>query len=120
MATSVNGVRNANDQTVEVFNNFYNFSVNVPSNEFDVVFSYFKSITDNTTEANNFTVTLFQMSANSNTPVLTLLDEFKSKTVLEINSTLAYYLNNLRSLATLLGVQAPVTANQNVARNIVQ
>jgi|DEB0MinimDraft_10_1074344.scaffolds.fasta_scaffold68492_2 hypothetical protein len=115
----VNEKQRTNDATVDVFNDFYNFKARVNGAEYDLVYSYFKTIFSEDLAARNFTVTLFEVSERSQLPILDLLDEFKSKTSLEITQTLCYYLNNIRSLATLLGVQVTVTPNQFVARNIL-
>jgi hypothetical protein len=37
-----------------------------------------------------------------------------------LSVSLAYYLNNIRSRATLLGVSAPTSPNFYAARNVVQ
>jgi hypothetical protein len=39
---------------------------------------------------------------------------------LDLNINMAYYLNSIRSRATLLGVGIPVTPNYYAARNVIQ
>jgi pyruvate/2-oxoacid:ferredoxin oxidoreductase alpha subunit len=115
---SINELNPRLDQTVRVFDNFYNFDITVPTNEYDVVFAYFKSVFTTAQAAGNFTVTLFRIAEETNTPVLALLQELEGQNQIEITATLAYYLNNLRSPATLLGYSVPVTPNFYAARNV--
>ena len=108
------------DQTVRVFDAFYEYDVNVPAAEYDVVNSYFKSIMSTRLAADNFTVSLFKVAEDTGVPALTLLQGFEGTAGMNLNVTLAYYLNTIRNRATLLGVGVPETANFYAARNVVQ
>ena len=116
--STINAINPKIDQSVRVFDGFYNFDVDVPVNEYDVVFSYFKSVFTTAQAAGNFTVTLFRIAQENNTPVLALLQELEGQDQIQITATLAYYLNDLRSPATLLGYSVPVTPNFYAARNV--
>ena len=48
-----------------------------------------------------------------------LLAEIQGQDQLQLSSTLCYYLNNQRSNATLLGINALVTPNYYAARNVL-
>lgn len=115
---TINAINPKIDQTVRVFDNFYNFDVSVPVNEYDVVFSFFKSIFTTQQAAGNFTVALFRIAEQTNTPVLSLLQQLEDQNQIQVTATLCYYLNNLRSPATLLGFSVPVTPNFYAARNV--
>lgn len=109
------------DQTVKVFDDFYGFSINVQSQDYDAVYSYFRSIFDTDEAAGNFTVTLFRIANEQSVSVLSLLDQLKTASgPTELSITMAYYLNNMRSGSTLLGVAQPVQPNYYVARNVRQ
>ena len=110
------------DLSVRIFDNFYSYEQYVTQSEYDVVYSFFKSVFADPTAAGNFTVTLFRIAAQTNTSVLELLQELQAQGAdqLSLTATLCYYLNNLRSPATLLGIGAPVTPNFYTARNVVQ
>ena len=116
--STINEINTKIDRTVRVFDNFYNFDVDVPANEYDVVLAFFKSVFTTVQAAGNFTVTLFRIAEETNTSVLTLLQELEGQNQIQITATLAYYLNNLRSPATLLGYTVPVTPNFYAARNV--
>lgn len=116
---SVNEVNPKVDLTVRVFDNFYNFSIEVDANEYDVVNSYFKSVFKNDQIAQNFTTTLFRIAQETETPVGVLLQQIEGQTQVEMTATLAYYLNGLRSPDTLLGINSPVIPNFWSARNVI-
>ena len=118
--STVNYANTNLDQTVRIFDNFYRYEVNVPAAEYDVVNSYFRANMKNIRAADNFTVSLFQVAQETKIPPLTLLKEFNGVTGINLNASLAYYLNQIRSRATLLGVGVAVTPNVYAARNVLQ
>lgn len=117
--SSVNAPNTSVDRTVRVYDTFYDFEIDAPAAEYDVVNSYFESVFDNNRIAKNFTTTLFRISENTNTPVLTLLQEIEGQDTITLTNTLAYYLNGIQSQSTLLGINATVTPNYWTARNIL-
>lgn len=108
------------DQTVRVFDQFYDYDVNVPAAEYDIVYSYFLQQMGTKQAAGNFTVSLFRVAQETNIPPLSLLNQFDGQSGVNLDVSLAYYLNQIRSRATLLGVSAPVTPNFYAARNVIQ
>lgn len=118
--SSINNTNYNIDQTVRVFDSFYEYDVNVPVNEYDVVYSYFRSQMSTDLAAGNFTVSLFRVAEETNIPALTLLQSFQSNTGVSLDINLAYYLNSIRNRATLLGVGVPLQSNLYAARLVVQ
>jgi hypothetical protein len=120
MGTTVNYANPKLDGTVKIFDEFYAYSASVPQLEYDAVYSYFRSVFDTEEAAGNFAVSVFRISESSEIPVMTLLQEFQGLSQPELTLTLAYYLNNIRSSATLLGLNVPTQPNFYVARNVRQ
>ena len=108
------------DASVRLFDSFYNYSVDVPASEYDVVLSFFKKSMENDLAAGNMTVSLFQVAEITKIPVLTLLDSMKGKTGIDLSINMAYFMNNIRSRSTLLGVNASATPNFYAVRNVLQ
>ena len=108
------------DLSVRIFDEFYKYNANVPAAEYDIVYSFFKQTMSDTRVAGNMTVSLFRVADYTNIPVLTLLDTMKGKTGLDLTVSMAYFLNNLRSNATLLGVNANPSPNYYAARLVIQ
>lgn len=120
MGTTVNYANPNIDGTVRIFDEFYVYSANVPQLEYDAIYSYFSSVFGTAEAAGNFTISVFRISESSGIPAMTLLQEFQGMSQPELTLTLAYYLNSVRSNATLLGVNAATTPNFYVARNVRQ
>ena len=106
------------DQTVRVFDAFYEYDVNVPAAEYDVVNSYFESVFADKEDAANLTNTFFRISQETGVSVQILLNQVAGQNSIQVTSTMAYYLNGLRSPSTLLGVSNPTTPNFYTARNV--
>ena len=117
--STVNYVNPNLDRTVRIFDDFYKYDTVVNENEYDVVYAFFKATFTEELAAKNFTISLFQVADQAKIPVLELLSQLQGKGQLELTATLAYYLNNLRSNATLLGLSAPVVPNYYAARNVL-
>jgi pyruvate/2-oxoacid:ferredoxin oxidoreductase alpha subunit len=117
--STVNAPNSKIDQTVKIFDTFYLFEAVVPAMEYDVINSYFRSVMGTTQAAANFTVTVFRIAQESHTPVMTIFDQIKGLDQPQLSLTLAYYLNGLQSLSTLLGIDAVATPNYYAARNVV-
>lgn len=117
--STVNYTNPNKDRTVTIFDEFYSFKLEVDANVYDVVFSFFKSVFTDVDAAKNFSLSLFRISESSGVPVLTLLDEMKGQNAIQLTATIAYYLNDLRSNSTLLGVRSAITPNYFAARNVL-
>lgn len=111
--------RTAVDQTVQIFDEFYNFNLVVNGSEYDIVHGYFRSVCETTQIAENFTVYLFRISQETGISVIELLRYIQGKTKLETNTVIAYYLNSFRPKSTIYGFGVLPLPNQAVARNIV-
>ena len=118
--STVNYTNPNKDLTVRLFDQFYSYEVDVPANEYDVVFSYFSSVMSSRQSAGNFTMSLFRVAQTTGIAALTLLKEFQGLNGVNLSASLAYYLNSIRSRATLLGVGATVTPNFYQARNVLK
>ena len=117
--STVNYANPNTDLSVRIFDSFYDYDVNIPAEEYDVVHTYFLSVMTTRQAAGNFTVSLFRVAQDTGINPLTLLKEFQGLNGINLSASLAYYLNSIRSRATLLGVGTPVTPNFYQARNVL-
>lgn len=116
---SVNQPNPQVDQTVRIFDGFYEYETEVDANDYDVVNSYFQSVFGTAEAAANFSVALFRIADETNTPVLDFLASIQNQNKIELTATLCYYLNGLRSPTTLLGITGTSTPNFWTARNVM-
>jgi len=116
------------ENTIQIFDSFYSSTVNVPVNEWDVVYSYFVGVlkgnsnSESTKEtAKKFATVLFKIAQQTGTDIMVFMDYFRTnvETKVQLNSEMAYYLNLLKSKTALYGVSTLLTPNQAVQRNII-
>jgi hypothetical protein len=119
---TINTTNPSIDLTVQIFDNFYRYRESISAVEYDVVYSYFRSVFTTEQQAKNFAATLFRISNASGISAQELLQQVQAQgsDLPQITLTFAYYLNTLQSSATMLGIKAPTTPNFYVARNIRQ
>lgn len=119
MPTIIDNLTNT-DRTIQIFDNFYNTELAINASEFDIVFSFFKSTSENDTIAGNFTSNLFRIAQQSDINVLDLLNQLKGlPNKLEMNKVICYFLNSFKSNTSLYGVSVIPKPNQLAARNVV-
>lgn len=87
--------------------------------EYDIINGFFVKIMKDPTAAGTFTNSLYRVARFTQTDVLQLLETLKNKDQMEVTAIMAYYLNSLRSSATLLGVQNTVRPNYYASRNVL-
>lgn len=108
------------DKTVRIFDNFYTTQLVVNGADYDVVYSYFKGVTENTRIAGNYTSLLFRIAQEGGYNVMSLLDVLKgTENNLQLNQVMAYYLNTFKSKTSLYGVGIIPKPNEAVQRNVV-
>ena len=118
--TTINAINPKIDQTVRIYDQFYNYAENVPAQEYDIVLSYFNSVFNTAEQAQNFTVAIFRVAQESGVDALTILQSIQGQTGPQLTATLCYYFNSVRSSATLLGILQPSAPNYWTARNVRQ
>lgn len=116
------------ENTIQIFDSFYSSTINVPVNEWDVVYSYFVGVLKGNSEsettkdtAKKFASVLFKIAQQTGTDIMVFMDYFRTnvETKVQVNSEMAYYLNLLKSKTALYGISNVVSPNQAVQRNII-
>jgi hypothetical protein len=113
--------RTSIDQTIRIFDSFYAVTLTVSPDKFDIVYGYFTSVCDTKNIAANFTAFLFRIAQETQIDVLELLSQIQgTNNKLQMNKVLIYYLNSLKSKASLYGITGNRIPNLPVARNIIR
>lgn len=105
--------------TTQIFDKFYNSEVVVDTNEYDYVYSYFKSIMLDELLAQEFTAQVFIMSKETGVTAMEYVESVKGQNSQTLSMSMAYYMNQTRSNSTLLGVGSIITPNYYAARNVL-
>lgn len=116
--STVNIRKSETDSTLILYDSFYKTQIKINSAEYDIVRSYFRSLYGNEKVADDFTTVIFQIANGYGRSASDLLDEMKGQDGVQVNATIAYYLNGLRSKATMLGVSVVQQPNYYAARNV--
>lgn len=111
---------NTADNTILIFDNFYNKAISISADQFNIVNAYFLGVCATKQIANNFTSFLFQVAKRAGIDALTLLQEIQGENnKLKVDQKLAYYLNSFKSKTSLYGVAVVPRPVVPVQRNIV-
>lgn len=119
MANIIDAPKTHLDNTVQVFDQFYNFKLVVPADQYDVIFTYFQSVCESKSIARNFTTIFFRIASITQENPLTLLEYISGKNKLETNALMIYYLNSMKSKTTLYGISNLPVPNEPIRRNVV-
>lgn len=117
---SVNVTKNNLDKTVEIFDSFYDKELIIDQADYDIVSSFFRKFYQDQGIADDFTSVFFQIVNGYKITVEELLAKFKeADNPIQIDQVTAYYLNGLRSKATLVGVNVVQQPSYYSARNVL-
>jgi len=119
VARILEGPQSQIDNTVRVFDAFYNFDLLVDSNQYELVYSYFYEVTKSDNIASNFSSIVFRIANFTQTNALDLLDQLKTTTNFKSTALLTLYLNSFKSKTTLYGISLVPQPNQLIQRNII-
>jgi len=107
------------DVTPAAFNSLYDAEVEINGHDYDMVYSYLRSVFNTDLAAGDFTATVLQVAKDSGRSAESVLKDMQAMDQLTLTSTLAFYLNRLRDPSTLLGVSSITTPNYYVARQVL-
>ena len=114
-------LRSTIDQTIKIFDSFYQTTLVVNPDEYDIVHGYFITVCATKSIADNFTALIFRISQETGVSALVFLDQIKGAgSKLEMNKIICYFLNSFKSKTSLYGVGQTPSPNQPVQRNVVQ
>ena len=116
---TLNDVQFDDGKNIRIADDFLKSDFVVSANEYDYVLSFFTKAMKDPAAAKNFTASIYQVSRQANIPVTDIVKSMKGQTGIEMNASLAYYMNGIRSPATLLGVNDVTLANYYAARNVL-
>ena len=108
------------DQTVRIFDQFYDLDLVVNADQYEIVLSFFRDYTSNEAIAKSFAQTLFRIANQTQENVLDLLQTFQGGDYIKVSLTMAYYLNSLSNRTVLFGYTNVIQPVESVQRNIVQ
>ena len=107
------------DPNLRFVNDYENPPQDINGNEWDYVYGFFKKMMKTDAAAEDFSLSIFRVSKETGYPVTDIIQTMEGQTGMQLNASLAYYLNSIRSSATLLGVQSLAKPNFYAGRAVL-
>jgi len=119
LTNSLNDVRYTDEKNVNVVKDYGQAPKSVDGAEYDYVLSFFKRSFTDDDAARNFTDSIYQVSRESEVTALEIVKSMEGQSGIEMNASLAYFLNGIRSNSTMLGVTNIVKPNFYAGRSVL-
>ena len=117
LTTTVNV--SAEYKTKTFFNGYFDERISISGREWDIVFSFFKKLTQNDESAASLSEALITSANNTGESVIDLIQQLDQYNSIELDKLLAAYFNQTRRGTSLLGYTETRTPNKYIARNIL-
>jgi len=120
MTTNLPQLQNNNQSQEQYFGNFYNNQSPVSADQYDAVYTFFLSRTNNNKEAaKSLTTSLLQVTYQNSIDPMVVLGDFKKYNQNEsFKTALIGLFNSTRRNTSKIGFSTKTVPSQNVMRNI--
>jgi hypothetical protein len=121
MGNTLDAPKSVLDNTVKIFDSYYNSDIVIDANQYEIVKSYFFDVSKSENISSNFASMIFRISNITGDNPLDLIEYMKgnAKTKIEANATMIFYLNAIKSKTALYGISVVPQPNDNVQRNVL-
>jgi len=118
--TSVNLATNATSSAQTYFNNYYNGTLNITSNQNDAVTAYFEKVTNgNKQSAQILASTVIYTAISQGLDPMSIVQQFQEVPAGELSLYLAMFLNLNRVGTSLVGLNNQPVVNKYITRAIL-
>ena len=112
----VNPADNFDQRVQDYFTNYFTSPISMTDMEYEAAKSFFVARTNNEQAAAALTAATIQAANELDLFILDVIEEFK--TTGDLKSAIPTFLNMSRSGRSLLGYEANITPNENIARQV--
>ena len=112
----VNPADNFDQRVQDYFTNYFTAPINMTDQEYEAAKSFFVARTNNEQAAAALTAATIQAANELDLFILDVIEEFKNTG--DLKSAIPTFLNMSRSGRSLLGYEANITPNENIARQV--
>lgn len=117
--TNVNVGSNSNTSAQQYYNNYFNGTLNITSNQNDAVTAYFQSITENAQAAQILASTVIYTAIAQGINPMSIVQQFQEVPAGQLNLYLAMFLNLNRVGTSLVGINNQPVSNKYITRAIL-
>jgi len=112
----VNPADNFDQRVQDYFTNYFTAPIKMTDQEYEAAKSFFVARTNNQQAAAALTAATIQAANELDLFILDVIEEFKNTG--DLKSAIPTFLNMSRSGRSLLGYEANITPNENIARQV--
>ena len=112
----VNPADNFDQRVQDYFTNYFTVPIKMTDQEYEAAKSFFVARTNNQQAAAALTAATIQAANELDLFILDVIEEFKNTS--DLKSAIPTFLNMSRSGRSLLGYEADITPNENIARQV--
>ena len=112
----VNPADNFDQRVQDYFTNYFTVPIKMTDQEYEAAKSFFVARTNNEQAAAALTAAVVQAANELDLFILDVIEEFKNTG--DLKSAIPTFLNMSRSGRSLLGYEANITPNENIARQV--
>jgi hypothetical protein len=112
----VNPADNFDQRVQDYFTNYFTVPIKMTDQEYEAAKSFFVARTNNQQAAAALTAATIQAANELDLFILDVIEEFKNTG--DLKSAIPTFLNMSRSGRSLLGYEANITPNENIARQV--
>jgi hypothetical protein len=105
--------------SAEVFPNYFDRGVSISDNDYDQLVGLLELRTQNVEAAQNLAATVIQGLVQQDLDVKDIIDRLRRSSNTEIDTLLAFFLNNVRVGTSYLGISAQYITNPYITRTIL-
>lgn len=112
----INPADNFDQRVQDYFTNYFTNQISMTDNEYEEAKSFFVSRTKNNDAAAALTAAVIEAANELNVNIVDIIAEFK--TAGDLKSAIPTFLNLSRRTTSLLGYEAGIKPNENIARQV--
>ena len=112
----VNPADNFDQRVQDYFTNYFTSPISMTDMEYEAVKSFFVARTNNEDAAAALTAAVIQAANELNIYIVDIIKEFEQAG--DLKSAIPTFLNLSRRTSSLLGYEADITPNENIARQV--
>jgi len=112
----VNPADNFDQRVQDYFSNYFTDQISMTDNEYEAAKAFFVARTNNEQAAAALTAATIQAANELNIYILDVIKEFERAG--DLKSAIPTFLNMSRRTTSLLGYEADITPNENIARQV--
>jgi len=116
---TLNDVRLIDGENQRAAFKYNKVQIDFDSNVWSYVYNFFRKSTVDPTAAETLALSVYKIAAQTRVSPLTIVQSMEGQDGIKLNTTMSYYMNGIRSNATLIGVETAKKPNFYAGRSVL-